>query len=36
MARTETSPDTRKSLEDMAASWEQLSEELDEYEKRKK
>jgi hypothetical protein len=29
MARKETNPDTRKSLEDLAASWEQLCGELD-------
>ena len=35
MARGESNPKTRKSPEDLAASWEQLCEELDHIEKRK-
>jgi hypothetical protein len=36
MARRERNPDTRKRLEDLAASWEQLCDEIDEIGKRKK
>ena len=36
MARTEQDRDTRKRLEDIAASWEHLCEELGKIEKRKK
>lgn len=36
MARTAQNPEHRKSLEDVAASWDQLCEELAEIEKQKK
>ena len=35
MARRETNAETRKRLEDLAASWEQLCEEIAAIEKRK-
>ncbi len=35
MARRETNPATKKSLEDLAASWEQLCEELSDLASRK-
>ena len=34
MARKETNPQTRKSLEDLAASWEQLCEDIEKMAKR--
>jgi hypothetical protein len=35
MARRETNHETKKKLDDLAASWEQLCEELPQIEKRK-
>ena len=35
MARRESNPETKKKLDDLAASWEQLCEEIAEIEKRK-
>jgi hypothetical protein len=35
MARTETNPETRKRLEDVATAWEQICEQLGDIAKRK-